>query len=217
MALFGRGKKASTQPNPYNLPDTGGTDVARLAAAKEKVQIEERIKAFYALSGGPDAAAETIERVTRQHLLHARDHGEEGKIPSYNDVISRFIGDDRSLSAVRDSSRDVTATAVSFMSQFAPRRDPGIGQVAKEIKGLADAIRDSRPTGTEGQPEQSNEAHPVVKGSDAALVERMDRIERKLDELLLSMHGEAMSRMVPVSVQTNGTAPTVSDGAGAQG
>jgi len=215
VALFGRGKKAPVQSNTYNLPDVGGTDLAKLAVEKEKVQIEERIKAFYALSGGPSRAAETIERVTQQHLLHARDHGEAGKMQSYNDVISRFIDDDRSLSALRDSSRGVGATAVSFMSQFAPRRDPGIGQVAKEIKGLTEAIRESLLTGASGQIEKPDDAQSTAQ-SDADLAARMDRIERKLDELLTSVHGEAMPRTVPVAVMANGTTQAATEGVGAQ-
>lgn len=150
-----------------NLPEVAGPDRAKEEKLKEKAEIAARIQALYERSGGPTKAAEKIEQVIQEHLKYGTDHGEAGRIETYDNVIRHFLNTDRSWSGFVKEGQQVAALLMNFASQFVPRPDPGIEHVAKELHDLNETL-----------------------SSLVVMQERMARLEAKLDLVLQQHNGE---------------------------
>ncbi|WP_251549771.1 hypothetical protein [Neobacillus muris] len=59
---------------------------------EEKKTMNERIKAFYAQSGGPNNPQ--INQIIEKHLLYGKDHGAQGKRETFKDAIMDVFLDD---------------------------------------------------------------------------------------------------------------------------
>lgn len=59
---------------------------------QEKKTMNERIRAFYAQSGGPNNSQ--IQQIIEKHLLYGKDHGIPGKRETFKDAVTDVFLDD---------------------------------------------------------------------------------------------------------------------------
>ena len=62
---------------------------------KERLTMEERIRAFYKQSGGP--LNPKIEKLIEHHLLYGKDHGPPGRRETLMDAFMRWVMEDPSM------------------------------------------------------------------------------------------------------------------------